>query len=218
MRDIRRKCRAPEGRLGELLATADRIYAQRRNNREKACSVHAAEVECISKGKVHKKYEFGCKVPVVTTAKGSWVVGIDAVHGNPYDGHTLEHAIKDAESMTGVSSRKIFCDKGYKGAAASLPDHEVHLSGARNKAIRRLLKRRAAIEPIIGHMKADYRMDRNFLKGRIGDRIYAILAGCGFNLRKLLRSFFTFIFGWLLIHLSVENKAPSALSAAPSAA
>ena len=105
-----------------------------------------------------------------------------------------------------------------RSSEASLPDKDVHLSGRRNKAIRRRLKRRAAIEPIIGHMKADHRMDRNFLKGRIGDRMNAIPAGCGFNLRELLRSFLAFLFGRLLIHPAVENKAPSTLSAVPAAA
>ncbi len=218
MRNIRRKCNAPDGKLATLLATAGRIYTQRKNDTDKTYSVHAPEVECISKGKVHKKYEFGCKVPVVSTTKGNWVIGIDAAHGNPYDGHTLEHAIKDAESMKGITIANIYCDKGYKGAAASLPEKNVYLSGRRNRAIRRWLKRRTAIEPIIGHMKADHRMDRNFLAGRVGDRMNAILAGCGFNLRKLLRSFFAFIFGWLLDHLSFEDDARSIFAAASPAA
>jgi IS5 family transposase len=218
MRDIRRKSTAPTAKLAALLTTADRIFSQRRNDKDKTYSVHAPEVECISKGKVHKKYEFGCKVPVVSTTKGNWVIGIDAVHGNPYDGHTLENAIGQAESMTGYTINNIFCDRGYKGAAASLPGKNVHLSGRRNKAILRWLKRRSAIEPVIGHMKSDHRMDRNFLAGRIGDRMNAILAGCGFNIRKLLRSFFAFIVNWLLIHLSVGEDAPSTSSAVPSAA
>ena len=218
MRDIRRKCKAPTATLGALLTTADRIYTQRRNSTDKTYSVHAPEVECISKGKVHKKYEFGCKVPVVSTTKGNWVIGIDAAHGNPYDGHTLGAAIKDAETMTGFAIKNIYCDKGYKGAATSLPEKNVYLSGRRSRAIRRWLKHRSAIEPIIGHMKADHRMDKNFLSGRIGDRMNAILAGCGFNLRKLLRSFFAFIFGWLLDHLSLGNNAPSTSSATSAAA
>jgi len=218
MRDIRRKCAAPEGELATLLATADKIFTQKRSDKDKTYSVHAPEVECISKGKVHRKYEFGCKVSVVSTTKGNWVVGIDALHGNPYDGHTLADAIEQAESMTGFSIENVFCDKGYKGSAASLPEKNVHLSGRRNKAIRRWLKRRSAIEPIIGHMKADHRMDRNFLKGKNGDRMNAILSGCGFNLRKLLRSFFAFIFGWLLIHRSGERGAPSVRAIIPAAA
>lgn len=75
-----------------------------------------------------------------------------------------------------------------------------------------------AVEPIIGHMKTDHRMDRNFLKGTTGDRMNAILAGCGFNLKKLLRGFFALVFGWLLIHWIVESGAPSAQEAAPVAA
>jgi len=218
MRDIRRKCAAPADKLATLLATAEKIYTQKRSDKNKTYSVHAPEVECISKGKVHRKYEFGCKASVVSTTKGNWVVGIDALHGNPYDGHTLAAAIKQAETLMGFAIKDVFCDKGYKGSAASLPDKNVHLSGKRNKAIRRYLKRRSAIEPIIGHMKSDHRMDRNFLKGTTGDRMNAILAGCGFNLKKLLRSFFALIFGWLLVHWIVENDAPLALEAAPVAA
>jgi len=93
----------------------------------------------------------------------------------------------------------------YKGAQHTLPKKAVHMTARKNKAIRRWLKRRAAIEPIIGHLKSDNRMDRNHLKGEDGDRVNAILAGCGFNLRKLLRSFFTFVFGWLLIHHSERD-------------
>ena len=211
MRDIRRKCKAPEGGLAKLLATAEKIYTQKRSDKNKTYSVHAPEVECISKGKVHRKYEFGCKASIVSTTKGNWVVGIDALHGNPYDGHTLAAAIGQAETLTGFTVKDVFVDKGYKGSAASLPDKNVHLSGKRNKSIRRYLKRRAAIEPIIGHMKSDHRMDRNFLKGKTGDRMNAILAGCGFNLKKLMRSLFLFFFGWLLVHWIVESDAPSTL-------
>lgn len=218
MRDIRRKCAVPDDKLTALLATAEKIYTQKRSDKNKTYSVHAPEVECISKGKVHRKYEFGCKASVVSTTKGNWVVGIDALHGNPYDGHTLAAAIRQAETLTGFAIKDVFCDKGYKGSAASLPDKNVHLSGKRNKAIRRYLKRRSAIEPIIGHMKSDHRMDRNFLKGTTGDRMNAILAGCGFNLKKLLRSFFALVFGWLLVHWIVESDAPLSLEATPATA
>lgn len=218
MRDIRRKCEAPSEKLSSLLSTADRILGQKRTDRNKTYSVHAPEVECISKGKVHKKYEFGCKVSVVSTTKGNWVVGIDALHGNPYDGHTLSGAIAQAESLTGLTIKDVFCDKGYRGAAASVPDKNVHLSGRRNKAVRRWLKRRSAIEPIIGHMKSDHRMDRNFLKGADGDRMNAILTGCGFNLKKLMRGFLAFILRWLLGRTPVGNGAPSMFSTTPAAA
>ena len=207
MRDIRRKCPVPEGRLSNLLSTAEKIFRQKRNDSNKVYSVHAPEVECIAKGKAHKKYEFGCKVPVVTTSRGNWVVGIDALHGNPFDGHTLKLSIDQAERLTGWKVTDVFCDRGYKGAQHTMQEINVHMTARKNKAIRRWLKRRAAIEPIIGHLKSDNRMDRNHLKGEDGDRNNAILAGCGFNLRKLLRSFLAFIFRWLFIHRFDEDAA-----------
>ena len=140
------------------------------------------------------------------------MVGIDALHGNPFDGHTLNRSIGQAERLTGWTVMDVFCDRGYKGAQHTLPEKAVHMTARKNKAIRRWLKRRAAMEPIIGHLKSDNRMDRNHLKGEDVDRVNAILAGCGFNVRKLLRSFFTFVFGWLFIHHFDECDASPGLS------
>ena len=146
------------------------------------------------------------------------MVGIDALHGNPFDGHTLKRSIGQAERLTGWTVKDVFCDRGYKGAQQMMSEKSIHMTTRKNKAIRRWLKRRAAIEPIIGHLKSDNLMDRNHLKGEDGDRVNAILAGCGFNLRKLLRSFFTFVFGWLLIHHSDEDVGYPDRFLAPMAA
>jgi IS5 family transposase len=199
IRDIRRKAEAngielSEG-LKQYLERADRIFRQKREDKNKVYSMHAPEVECISKGKAHKKYEFGCKVSVVTTSKNNWVVGVDALHGNPYDGHTLKAAHAQVWKITGVKPEEIFVDKGYRGSDHHPEGANVYISGRRLKgALRKLLKRRSAIEPVIGHLKQDHRMGRNYLMGTEGDRINAMLVGCGFNLRKLLRVFFCFIF------------------------
>jgi IS5 family transposase len=83
MRDIQRKFPNPNELLRNLLALAERIFNQQRKNTNKVYSVHSPEVESISKGKAHKRYEFGCKVRMVTTSKGNWILGIDAIHGNP---------------------------------------------------------------------------------------------------------------------------------------
>ena len=170
--------------------------------------MHAPEVECISKGKAHKKYEFGCKVSVVTTSKNSWVVGVDALHGNPYDGHTLKTAYAQVSKITGIEPVDVFVDKGYKGSDHHPEGANVYISGRRLKGILwKLLRRRSAIEPVIGHLKQDHRMGRNYLMGKVGDRINAMLVGYGFNLRKLLRVFFCLIFeglesrGWEVIRL-----------------
>ena len=143
--------------------------------------------ECIGKGKARTPYEFGCKVSIVTPVTapkgGQFVLHAKALHGNPYDGHTLGPVIADLEKLTGAAVRRIHGDKGYRGH--SYPDRfRVWISGQVRrvtKAIRREMRRRAAVEPVIGHLKDDHRMRRNYLKGRDGDRINAVLAAAGYN-------------------------------------
>jgi len=200
MRDIVRKVPQPDHRLQHLLEIAGRIFNQKREDTNKIYSVHAPEVECISKGKAHKRYEFGCKVAVATTSKNNWVVGSQALHGNPYDGHTLLKTLTQVTRLTGVIPNDVYCDRGYRGEQPPEVKSEIHLCGTRKKisrSERKWERRRSAIEPKIGHMKLDNRMDRNFLLGKDGDQINAILAGCGANMRKLLWSFYAFIFAFI---------------------
>jgi IS5 family transposase len=201
IRDIRRKQPKPDKELAILLHRAERIHKQQRNDKNKLYSMHAPEVECIAKGKAHKKYEFGCKVSVATTSKDNWIVGVAALHGNPYDGHTLKGALEQIKRLTGWEAATAYCDRGYQGNPQKLDETNVHVCRGRKKFMTRTVwkwvKRRSAIEPIIGHLKSDNRMERNHLKGIDGDRINALLAACGFNIRKLLRGLFGFIF-WLL--------------------
>jgi len=198
IRDIRRKCSEPGEKLATMLERAHRIFTQSRNDKNKLYSLQAPEVECIAKGKVHKKYEFGCKVSLVSTSEDSWIVGVQAVHGNPYDGHTLKAALDQAEEITGWRPEHAYCDKGYKGAPAVLNNTQVHLANKKKQSMKpsewKWYRRRSGIEPIIGHAKQDHRMDRNYLKGEEGDKINAILAGCGFNIRKLLRAILLWLF------------------------
>ena len=153
--------------------------------------MHAPEVECIAKGKAHKRYEFGCKVAVVTTSRTNWVVGIDAVHENPYDGATLSPALKQVERLTQVKAEEAFVDGGFRGSAHHPEDVAVYVSGRKRltRTLKALLPRRSAVEPVIDHLKHDHGMERNHLLGKEGDRINALLTGCGFNLRKLWRFF-----------------------------
>jgi IS5 family transposase len=201
IRDIERKCSTPEGRFAKVLNIAKAIFNQKRHDKNKVYSVHAPEVECIAKGKVHKKYEFGCKVSMVSSSKDNWILAIDAVHGNPFDGHTLKDALHQVKQITGWQPLHAYCDKGYRGAASEITKTEVHLSGKKKKNMKasrwKWYARRSAIEPIFGHLKADNRLERNHLQGKDGDRMNAILSGCGFNLRKLLRAFFLSFFQWL---------------------
>ncbi len=190
LRDVERKLTPEQLPAWEdLLSKCHRAYNQKRSDSNKLYSFHAPEVECISKGKVHKKYEFGCKVSVVTTTRDNWVVGIQALHGNPYDGHTLASAITQAEIMSDGVIDTVFADRGYRGHDYE-GDAEVHLAGKKriSRSLKKWLNRRNAIEPVIGHLKTDNGLDRNYLMGEEGDRINAILAGCGFNFRKVLRA------------------------------
>lgn len=172
-----------------LLLLARRIFAQQRGDHGKLYSVHAPEVACIAKGKAHKRYEFGAKVSVVTTNRQGWIIGIDAEPGNPYDGATLAPALQQAERLCGVKAEEAFVDKGYRGSQHHPAGVAVYISGRRNLSgrLRKLLRRRSAIEPVIGHTKHDHGLERNHLLGEAGDRINALLSGCAWNLRKLWR-------------------------------
>lgn len=175
----------------QLVKVTRRIFTQQRTDHGKVYSVHAPEVECIAKGKVTKHYEFGCKAPIVTTSRQSWIVGIDAVHDNPYDGTTLKPALRQVKRLTGVRPEEAFVDKGFRGQRYHPTGVAVYITGRRNLTPRlsKLLKRRAAIEPVIGHTKHDHGMDRNYLLGKVGDRINALLSGAAWNLKKLWRHF-----------------------------
>ncbi len=197
-RNILSNCPHPDQELAELLHLTKRLLSQKRSDKNKLYSLHAPEVECISKGKAHKKYEFGCKVSVATTSKDNWIVAVEALHSNPFDGHTLKGALKQIKRIVGWEAKNAYCDKGYKGNPKQLGNTAVHLANRRKSSMKPSewgwFKRRSAIEPVIGHMKQDHRMDRNFLKGTDGDKMNVILAACGFNLRKLLRALLWLIF------------------------
>lgn len=199
VRDVERKLPEPPARLNELLANAKRIHTQKRDDKQKLYSVHAPEVECIAKGKAHKKYEFGCKTSVATTSKSNWIVGTQAHHGNPYDGATLGATIEQIERLTGIRPKEAVVDRGYRGSEHHPAEVKVHITGqhkARGR-LKKLFRRRSAIEPVIGHDKQEHGLGRNHLKGKEGDRINALLSGCGFNLRKLLRAFSYALRNWL---------------------
>ena len=199
LRDVGRKHLNPSPEFKELLANAWRIYQQERDDSRKLYSIHAPEVECIAKGKANKKYEFGCKTSIVTTSNNNWIVGIAAHHGNPYDGATLKPAIDQVERLTGMRPKETFVDRGYRGSVHHPEDVKVHITGQHKAdgALKKFFKRRNAIEPVISHDKHDHGLCRNHLKGQEGDRINAILSGCGYNMRKLLRAFSFALRNWL---------------------
>jgi transposase, IS5 family len=175
-------------RFASVMSIAKHIHQQQRQDNNKLYSVHAPEVECIAKGKAHKKYEFGVKVSVASTSADNFVVGMQALPGRPYDGHTLQQAIEQVVRLTGTLPKEAYVDRGYRGH--NLGELTVWIAGARRgvtAAIKKKLKRRNAVEPIIGHMKSDGRLARNFLKGVAGDAMNALLCGAGHNLRLILK-------------------------------
>jgi len=193
LRDVERQLdRVPEGalrtRMVDMIALVRRLLAQKPKDKGKLYSLHEPAVDCISKGKAHKRYEFGTKVSVATTNRGGFVVGMRALPGNPYDGHTLAEALEQVEILTDQRPNMAFVDRGYRGHGVQ--DVKVFISGARRgvtRTIAKLLRRRSAIEPMIGHMKNDGRLTRCPLKGTDGDALFAVLCGCGHNIRMILR-------------------------------
>ena len=163
-----------------------RLLAQQKTDHAKLYALHAPEVECLAKGKAHKRYEFGIKVSVAATNSEGLVLGMLALPGNPYDGHTLASALAQVERLTGSAVARSYVDRGYRGHG--LDHRRVFISGQRRgttATIRRELRRRSAIEPVIGHMKPDGRLDRNFLAGTRGDPINALLCGAGYDFRLI---------------------------------
>ena len=191
LRNVERGTLTLSEKQEQLVSVTRRIFTQQRTDHGKVYSVHAPEVECIAKGKVAKPYEFGCKVPIVTTSRQSWIVGIEAVHDHPYDGVTLKPALTQVKRLTGVRPDQAFVDQGFRGQRYHPKAVAVYIAGRRNLSpqLSKLLKRRAAIEPVIGHTKHDHGMDRNYLLGKMGDRINALLSGAAWNLKKLWRHF-----------------------------
>ena len=197
-RDIERKLLTGQIKEFEkLLGLSHRLLLQKRHDKNKLYSIHAPEVVCISKGKSHKRYEFGCKVGVVATMKKPFVVGIQAFEGNPFDGHTLSSSIEQAERLGPFKTEDVYVDRGYRGHDYK-GEGAVHIvrSGWRKlpRSLRRWLKRRSVIEAVIGHSKNECRLARNHLLGVEGDKINAILCGCGYNIRRLLREFIFWLY------------------------
>ena len=203
---------APLERIAQLLR-------QRREDRgrDKIYALHAPEVECSGKGKARTRFEFGCKVSLATTNRpapgGQFVVGARSLPGNPFDGHTLAAQIAQTERITGVAIERAYVDRGYRGHDADKT--RVFLSGQRRgvtPTIRREIRRRAGIEPVIGHMKQDGHLGRNFLAGATGDAINVVLAAAGHNMR-LLRAWLIRLLAFLLSILAISSSTATMPSA-----
>jgi IS5 family transposase len=217
IRDIRRKIEG-KAALGAAFAAplgrASQIRSQRQRQRGwKLYSFHAPEVECIGKGKASAPYEFGVKASIVSTNArapgGQFVLHAKTLPGSPYDGHTLKTVIEATQTLTGREIERVHVDKGYRGHDAPNP-RRVFISGQKRGvfgAIKRQLRRRSAIEPVIGHMKSEGHLGRCYLKGRTGDAANAVLSAVGHNLRRILawlRNLLSSILAALLVALAIK--------------
>ncbi|KAF0284704.1 transposase [Spiribacter roseus] len=188
LRDIDRKA-TPEqmAQLAETMHRARRLKEQKTKSKSKLYAFYAPEVECISKGKARQPYEFGVKASFAVTAHKGLIVGARSFPGNPYDGDTLAEQFEQTAILADTPMKTALVDLGYRGQ--EVEDIRILHRGKpkrMKKAEKRLLKRRQAVEPSIGHLKADHRMRRTFLKGALGDAMNPILAAAGFNIRWLV--------------------------------
>ncbi|WP_233808643.1 IS5 family transposase [Paraburkholderia sp. HP33-1] len=214
MRDVERQIDSvSEGSrvsLEELVGRTKRILLQRPKDKNKLYALHAPEVECLAKGKARTPYEFGVKVSITTTHKEGLVVGMRSMPGNPYDGHTLAEALEQAAILSDITPEIAVVDRGYKGV--DIEGVKIYHPGLRRgitRGLRAMIRRRSAIEPAIGHMKTDGKLDRNWLKGTLGDAMHAVLCGAGHNLRMILRTL-RFFCALVLVALfaSVDQTTP----------
>jgi IS5 family transposase len=221
LRDIEKKRgnKAFSPKFLQMIELANKLLVQEKNTPKKVYSLHEPEVCCIGKGKERIRYEFGQKAAIVKTNSRNWVVNVEDLSDNPYDGHTLAVSISGAEKITKVTVTEADVDRGYrkhdyKGPAV------IRIAGSSNKGLswseKKRKRRRSSVEPVIGHLKSDHRLDRCFLKGRIGDKLNLIGSAAGFNMLKLLRLMGTGIFsrallvlcrfGWLLSRFLVGAR------------
>ena len=232
MREVKRKMQAADfapdqpkaaSDLAMWLERAERIRTQQRSDKNKLYALHAPEVECIGKGKARKPYEFGVKSAVVVSHKDGLMLGARTFPGNPYDGHILSAVLEQASNLTqdvGLKIKHIVVDLGFRGVDASNPDKEIIHRGkfkSLSKQQKSWLKRRPAVEPAIGHLKSDHRMDRCWLQGVLGDALHSISCAAGYNLRWLLRAIARLGIGALFLRLlnaALEQQRATASSCA----
>ena len=223
MRDLRRHLDdLPAGplrdRVLDKLALVSHLLHQQPKGGDKIYALHEPEVDCISKGKARVRYEFGCKVSTATTLDEGFIVGMRSFPGNPYDGHTLAPALEQVEILTDRRPSLAVVDRGYRGHGVEKT--RVLISGTRRGLTPKLiadLRRRSAIEAEIGHMKTDGRLSRCPLKGTIGDALFAVLCGCGHNIRKTLahlRAILALIIAAILSALRATEPAQKTIKAA----
>lgn len=224
LRDIKRKSPAPyasQTQIENLSYWHSRCHLLKmqldKRMKRTIYSLTMPEVECIGKGKAKTPYEFGVKVGFITTNRptkaGMFVLDATALMGKPYDGHTLRDALIRTQSRLAGTIKQVYADKGYRGHGIKVGEPNmprIYLSGQKQGVfgkVKQELRRRPAIEPVIGHMKADGCLGRNFLKGHVGDQVNCVMAALGYNFRAIIN--------WLrlilcLILISQFNKTQRA--------
>ena len=213
VRDLERKLGlAMAEKYGHHIDLFKKVLSQKRDSKNKIYSLHEPETACIAKGKAHKPYEFGAKVGFAMLPGPNIIVGVETFKGNPHDSQTFGPIIDNTKKITGKNFAKAVVDRGFRGAKpidgtqVILPDNNRSAKSTYQKRSKSALcRQRAAIEPIIGHIKFDCRMARNFLKGTKGDQINAIMAATAFNFRQYLNKMGKAIFFWLNLLINSER-------------
>lgn len=189
VRELERKLSADAlSKLGMELSLYKKVLQQKRGDSNKIYSLHEPDVKCFSKGKEHKKYEFGSKVSILLTQKTGVIVGALNFKESLHDSKTLPAALEQHTRLTGKEAKAVFVDRGYPGpkkignAEIFMPKQDKNITASKRKKH----KRRSAIEPIIGHLKHDYRMRRNFLKGSFGDAVNVMMAAAAMNFKRIM--------------------------------
>ncbi len=191
VRELERKL--PQGLYQTELVLFKKVLKQKRQDSHKIYSLHEPNVSCISKGKEHKKYEFGSKVSIITTKKSGVIIGALNIPKNDYDAHTVDPALEQQQRLTGIILKRAFMDRGYRGISQirgtkiEIPKmFKKSINPYQQQQLKNGFKRRAAIEPKIGHLKEDHRLGRNYYKGIKGDNINVMLAAAAMNFKRMI--------------------------------
>jgi transposase, IS5 family len=217
VRELERKL--PAGLHADELVLFKKVLAQKRNDTGKIYSLHEPHVQCISKGKEHKKYEFGSKVSIITTKKSGVIIGALNIAQNDYDAHTVDPAFEQQQRLTGITLKRAFMDRGFKGikevrgTKIEIPkSFNKQLSPYEQQQLKKGFKRRAAIEPKIWHLKQDHRLSRNFYKGLKGDNINVMLSAAAMNFKRMMniwKQMFLALVYWLLEITALNRLKPN---------
>lgn len=210
VRELHRKLSAQTlSRYSSDLALYEKVLAQKRGDSNKTYSLHEPQVKCYTKGKEHKRFEFGSKVSLLITQSTGVIVGALNFNSTEHDSKTLTLALNQYEKLTDNKAKSVFVDRGYRGPKAinqtliftPKPDKKI------TKTKRKRHSRRAAIEPIFGHLKSDYRMGRNFLKGVIGDEINVLMAAAAMNFKRVMNLWKQRLINFILFILKTVYEA-----------